>query len=116
MEIGKEKPTELPPPPPETAKVHYTVDGHGILVKMISDHMEEMLTILSPAVCTPAKGYLEDGGLQLLQSDTKRLVKQRDDLLEACQAYLRAMEQYGHPDKADRLMRRAIARATGEGE
>jgi len=33
------------------------------------------------------------------------------ELLSACEAYLDAMERYGHPDKTDRLMRKAIAKA-----
>lgn len=35
------------------------------------------------------------------------------ELLDACKAYLDAMERYGHPDKTDRLMRIAIDKAEG---
>lgn len=41
------------------------------------------------------------------------LIAAAPDLLEACKAYLDAMERYGHPDKTDRLMRKAIAKAEG---
>lgn len=43
-----------------------------------------------------------------------RLVAAAPDLLAACKRYLRAMDEYGHPDKTDRLMRAAIEKATGE--
>ena len=41
------------------------------------------------------------------------LISAAPDLLYACTAYLRAMQEYGHPDKTDRLMRRAVAKAKG---
>ena len=45
------------------------------------------------------------------QRANARLISAAPDLLEACEAYLRAMEEYGHPDKTDRMMRRAIEKA-----
>ena len=46
--------------------------------------------------------------------DNARLIAAAPDLLAACEAYLDAMERYGHPDKTDRLMRAAITKAKGK--
>lgn len=43
--------------------------------------------------------------------DNANLIAAAPDLLHACQTYLRNMEQYGHQDKADRLMMSAIKKA-----
>ena len=45
--------------------------------------------------------------------DNAALIAAAPELLAACVAYLDAMERYGHPDKTDRLMRQAIAKAYG---
>ena len=47
------------------------------------------------------------------QRANAQLISAAPDLLKACEAYLRAMSEYGHPDKTDRLMRSAIKKAKG---
>jgi hypothetical protein len=49
-----------------------------LLVDVIDRFMENALAAISGAVCTPEKGYAEDGGLNQLLSDIKLLRKQHD--------------------------------------
>jgi len=54
------------------------------------------------------------GGLSWPKGNANaNLIAAAPDLLAACEAYLDAMERYGHPDKTDRMMVAAIAKARG---
>lgn len=47
---------------------------------VIERHMDRMLEALSSVVCTPEKGYFEDGGLMQIASDTKSLAQKYKQL------------------------------------
>ena len=49
-----------------------------------------------------------------MQEANANLIAAAPELLEACEAYLRAMEKHGHSDKTGRLMSSAIAKAKGK--
>ena len=64
-------------------------------------------------VITESDGISITGWGSVTQADSDaKLIAAAPDLLEACESYIRAMEQYGHPDKSDRLMLAAIKKAT----
>lgn len=43
-----------------------------------------------------------------------RLIAAAPEMLAACKAFIHAMDEYGHPDKTDRLIRSAIYKVEGE--
>lgn len=59
-----------------------------MLCRTIDEFMVDALVAIAGAVCTPEKGYLEDGGLRQLLADIKTLRKQHD----AAEAKLTALE------------------------
>ncbi len=51
----------------------WLVPNNHCLGNVVDKFLIDALTALSGAVCTPEKGYLEDGGLQQLLADIKTL-------------------------------------------
>ena len=71
--------------------------ANHFLVQAIDKFMIDSLIAIAGAVATPEKGYIEDGGLDLLLSDIKRLRKQHD---EAKQINLNACRDAADDDTA----------------
>ena len=57
-----------------------TTDGSPLWQRTIDQFMLDGLVAIAGAVCTPEKGYKEDGGLQQFLRDVKDLRKQHDQL------------------------------------
>ena len=63
--------------------------------------MLEILEAIAGSVCTPERGYKEDGGLNLIVSDVRRLADSHDKLLSAVQAALRIETLWMPSDTTD---------------
>lgn len=67
----------------EIARLNKESSDKSRLFNQVCDGvMRDCLVAISGAVCTPEKGYKEDGGFNLMLADIKQLRKQHDGLLE----------------------------------